>query len=140
MASNFNVDTVDAGSLRYMAPELLDGTCKTINGLVDVWAMGIILYGMLFGHLPFNGHDNKEIVESILTGHLELPKEANGLSQDCIDCLLATLERDPSKRITAVDLQYHPWIADEKQQAQQYIHNYGGLGTMRRRSVSRLDR
>lgn len=49
MASNFNVDTVDAGSLRYMAPELLSGACKHINGLVDVWAMGIILYGMLFG-------------------------------------------------------------------------------------------
>jgi len=62
------VDTVDAGSLRYMAPELLNGTCKHINGLVDVWAMGIILYGMLFGQLPFNGHSNHEIVANILEG------------------------------------------------------------------------
>lgn len=77
MASQFNVDTVDAGSLRYMAPELLSGACKSINGLVDVWALGIILHGMLFGRLPFNGHTNAEICEAILKGHFELPHDAH---------------------------------------------------------------
>lgn len=43
-----------------MAPELLSGTGK-ITPVVDVWAMGIILYGMLFGTLPFLGNNNKEI-------------------------------------------------------------------------------
>lgn len=52
MASNFNADSADAGSLRYMAPEILTGQSK-VTPLVDVWAMGIILYGMLFGTLPF---------------------------------------------------------------------------------------
>ena len=42
-----NVDNVDTGSLCYMAPEILSGKAKSITPLVDVWAMGVILYEML---------------------------------------------------------------------------------------------
>lgn len=48
-ASNDNPENADAGSLKYMAPELLIGMDKAVSPLVDVWAMGIILYGMLVG-------------------------------------------------------------------------------------------
>jgi MAP/microtubule affinity-regulating kinase len=61
MASNFNADSADAGSLRYMAPEILTGSSK-VTPLVDVWAMGVILYGMLFGALPFLGNTNKDVI------------------------------------------------------------------------------
>jgi serine/threonine-protein kinase TTK/MPS1 len=45
----------DCGTLQYMAPETLlsDGTKKMINQKVDIWAMGIILYFMTYGKLPF---------------------------------------------------------------------------------------
>ena len=66
MASNFSVDSADAGSLRYMAPELLNNAKVTPQ--VDVWAMGIILYGMLFGSLPFIGNSNKEIAAQVKEG------------------------------------------------------------------------
>lgn len=120
MESNFNVDTVDAGSLRYMAPEVLTGHCKTINGLVDVWAMGIILYGMLFGDLPFNGKSNKEIADAIIEGTYEMPKHlAKKLSKNCLECLARTLDPDPTTRITAVDLQYHPWLSEDSSHPQE---------------------
>ena len=70
-ASNDNPENADAGSLRYMAPELLKGIRikyisigmdKAVSPLVDVWSMGIILYGMLFGTLPFTGNTNKDII------------------------------------------------------------------------------
>lgn len=38
-----------------MAPEILGGKVTRVSTSVDIWAMGIILYKMLFGKVPFNG-------------------------------------------------------------------------------------
>lgn len=46
---------MNIGSLHYMAPEILTGKVTRITTSVDIWAMGIILYKMLFGNVPFNG-------------------------------------------------------------------------------------
>lgn len=67
--------------------------------------MGVILYGMLFGKLAFNGDSNKDIIDAIILGHIDLPKDkANKLSKACIDCLYKCLEVDPTRRITSTDL------------------------------------
>jgi serine/threonine protein kinase len=52
-----------------MAPECFtnDKTYK-IDGRIDVWATGVILYCMLHGCLPFKGSNNYEIIESIKSG------------------------------------------------------------------------
>lgn len=51
-----------------MAPEVLSGTLKTPSTAVDIWALGVILYSMLVGDLPFNGKNNKEIIDNICEG------------------------------------------------------------------------
>ncbi|CAD8142472.1 unnamed protein product [Paramecium pentaurelia] len=113
-ASNDNPENADAGSLRYMAPELLKGMDKAVSPLVDVWSMGIILYGMLFGTLPFTGNTNKEIIAQISDGRVNIPPEYNNkLSQNCLDCLYRALEPEPKKRITSIELLNHPFVTNE---------------------------
>jgi serine/threonine protein kinase len=46
-------DKVDAGTLMYMAPECLDKVAANTTPAIDVWAIGVMFYAMLFGELPF---------------------------------------------------------------------------------------
>lgn len=54
--SSFTQEDLDSGSLAYMAPEcfIVDKNFK-VDGRIDVWATGVILYCMLHGCLPFKG-------------------------------------------------------------------------------------
>jgi serine/threonine protein kinase len=48
-------DKTDAGTLRFMAPEVLGGLDLKASPAIDIWALGIMLYCMLFYKFPFNG-------------------------------------------------------------------------------------
>lgn len=52
VADTLNPD-VDVGTLKYMAPEVLNRKEKSNTGSVDVWALGVMLYCMVCGRLPF---------------------------------------------------------------------------------------
>jgi serine/threonine protein kinase len=95
-----NVDNADTGSLCYMAPEILSGKTKIITPLVDVWSMGVILFEMLFGKLPFHG---KDILNQIVTTNFEIPPDHN-ITEDCEDVLNRMLDKNPDRRITTFDL------------------------------------
>ena len=64
MSSEIKIDG-EAGSLRYMPPEILSRASKQIKPTIDIWAMGCILYGMVCGELPFNGDSTREIIGKI---------------------------------------------------------------------------
>jgi serine/threonine protein kinase len=55
MATNLDVSKIGAGSLKYMAPELFTHKLKKIGPHIDIWALGVILYSLVFGQLPFDG-------------------------------------------------------------------------------------
>ena len=48
-------DKNDAGTLRYMAPEMLADSISNANPAIDFWAIGVMLYCMVFDKFPFNG-------------------------------------------------------------------------------------
>lgn len=61
---DLNKDTLKAGTLNYMAPEILEG--KKYGFDIDVFALGVILYFILSGELPFYTDDDEMIVKRIL--------------------------------------------------------------------------
>lgn len=96
------------GSPLYMAPEIM--LKKLYTEAVDVWALGLILFEMIFGFHPFNKcKDMRELKETILIS-IKLPIKKE-ISQDCFDLLLMMLEIDPVKRIAISEIIKSPWIS-----------------------------
>jgi serine/threonine protein kinase len=75
LATNFDVSKIDAGSLKYMAPEIFSKKLKKIGPHIDIWALGVILYGMVTGQLPFDGENQLEIISAIQNQTFNLPKD-----------------------------------------------------------------
>ena len=96
------------GSPLYAAPEMLTG--KKYDGTkIDIWSLGISLYAMVCGELPFDDDNNnmKNIVYKITNGKYTLP---DNLSPLCKDLIQRILEANPSKRITLEEIKNHKWV------------------------------
>jgi 5'-AMP-activated protein kinase catalytic alpha subunit len=94
------------GSPCYAAPEMIQG--KIYNGMqVDIWSVGVILYAMLCGFLPFDDPDNDVLYQKIIEGKFNLP---NFLSDNAKDLLKNVLSTDPNKRYTLRQIRSHPWF------------------------------
>lgn len=79
--------------------------------------MGIILYGMVCGELPFQGKDNKDkfIAENIIKGEFNYPPEVNKkLSKEIKDLIKRILQANPQTRISLNEIYEHPWMQDKK--------------------------
>src|SRR4051794_8221907 len=60
------------GSPFYAAPEMVQGR-PYVGPEVDVWSLGVILFFLLVGRTPFEGHNLPEIYRKITLGHFEIP-------------------------------------------------------------------
>ena len=99
------------GTLSFVAPEVLVRT--PYNKEVDIWSLGIILYYMLTGLLPFDDDsDNEEIIaKMIVFNECKFPKNAwEGRSDEVIDLIKRCLEKSPEKRINIESYLKHKWF------------------------------
>ncbi len=55
-------DKTDSGTLSYMPPEVLSGLNLDAGPAIDVWALGVMLYAMVYGKMPFPGETEDEII------------------------------------------------------------------------------
>ena len=96
------------GTPYYIAPEVLK---KKYTAKCDIWSIGVILYILLCGYPPFNGGNDKQIIEAVLKGKFTLEEpEWDDISEDAKDLVRKMLEYEPSKRISASDALQHKWI------------------------------
>ncbi|CAG8708025.1 7615_t:CDS:10, partial [Acaulospora morrowiae] len=99
-----------AGSPAFMAPELCIAHHGEISGkAADIWSMGVTLYCLAFGCLPFEEDNIIDLYESIKNDDVKIPKETD---PDLVDLLHVILEKDPSKRATMSVLREHPWVTN----------------------------
>ena len=98
------------GSYAYAAPEVILG--NPYNGeLSDVWSMGVILYAMVVGRLPFKDNDVKTLLHE-LARKLIVPSR---LSIECKDLIKSILVYSTSDRATLADIESHPWMSKNLQ-------------------------
>ena len=136
------------GTPAFYAPELcdpqyfevgLDSERPAITGQIDVWALGVTLYAMVFGRLPFFDSNQFVMYEKIARDEVFIPRmrlkgvphiilsksfgtvtdrrkrfddilEYEDVDDELRDLLKRLLEKKPSKRITLKEVKHHPWV------------------------------
>lgn len=101
------------GTTVYMAPELTER--KVYDGFkIDIWALGVILYTMMTGSMPFDEDDEARIKWKIVN---EMPNfDSDVIGHDAKDLLVKLLSKDPSKRPTMREILEHD-----------FLHPYGSV-------------
>ena len=131
------------GTPAFYAPELCDPELfdaeknperPQITGQIDVWALGVTLYGMIFGRLPFWDVSEFSMYEKIARQEVFVPSrrlrgveddarvpmnsnkrlddilEYENISEELRDLLKRLLHKEPAKRITLKEVKHHPWV------------------------------
>eukprot|EP00727_Mastigamoeba_balamuthi_P012755 m51a1_g8101 putative myosin light chain kinase (415) ;mRNA; f:84027-86682 len=97
------------GSPSYVAPEVLGG--GVYSNACDVWSIGVILYVLLSGYLPFFGDTQEELFDKIMSGTYSFSNKCwEDISPEAKDLLSKMLVVSPQTRITIAACLAHPWV------------------------------
>ncbi|KAG7192254.1 uncharacterized protein KQ657_001972 [Scheffersomyces spartinae] len=117
--NSYNKDKNDlmktsCGSPCYAAPELVLTQAPYEGRKVDIWSLGVILYAMLSGYLPFDDDpDNEDGADIVKLYHyicktpLTFPEYVSPLARDLLRKIIVP---NPKKRITMNAIRNHPWL------------------------------
>jgi len=94
------------GSPPYAAPELFKDE-SYIGKYVDIWALGILLYFMLTGGMPFRAENVSKLKKCILEGTYRIPQY---LSEQAADIMRKILIEKPESRLSMEGIRAHPWM------------------------------
>jgi len=96
------VTAKSAGSPAFLPPELCAARHGGVSGkAADLWAMGVTLYCLRYGKIPFERASVLDMYEAIKT---ETPKFPPGESEEFLGLMSRLMEKDPEKRITMAEL------------------------------------
>ena len=118
------------GTRGYLAPEMLQR--HAYDKAVDIWALGVIVFVLLCGCLPFD--DDSSVLPSESAARkkftLRFPKWASNLSASAKDLLHNLLDVNPKTRFTAEQALNHPWVSGRTVQPNNYLQSPSLLGKL----------
>ncbi|KAK7882474.1 hypothetical protein WMY93_028648 [Mugilogobius chulae] len=105
------------GSPPYAAPEVFEGKEYEGPGL-DIWSLGVVLYVLVCGSLPFDGPSLPALRQRVTEGRFRIPFF---MSQDCENLIRKMLVVDPAKRISVAQIKQHRWMLADPTAAHQTL-------------------
>ncbi len=118
------------GTPAYMSPEQCEGKASAVDGRTDIYALGIVLYEMLTGRVPFIGEGYGEILMQHLTQHPIPPSQFRLLPPHIEVVVLKALEKRPDMRFPTMD-EFMRAMSDPVG----YVEAHGGPGQFLQRQL-----
>jgi serine/threonine kinase 32 len=116
--SQHRMHTSVAGSMAYMAPEVVDDKRPGYSWQVDWWSLGVCVYELLWNRRPFDGKSAEKMRESIMTHPIRKPSQRHGaVSSECTAALFGVSCDGRSHGF----LLMHDWILASRARPQEAI-------------------
>lgn len=101
------------GTPAYIAPEIIID--KGYQGYhADIWSLGVLLYAMVTGTVPFKAQNMPELHKLIKKAEFDFPEFKNGeqLSDEVKELIRGMIKLEPTARLTIPQILHHPWLKE----------------------------
>ncbi|XP_048045991.1 serine/threonine-protein kinase SIK2a isoform X1 [Megalobrama amblycephala] len=115
--------TTWCGSPPYAAPEVFEGQ-QYEGPQLDIWSMGVVLYVLVCGTLPFDGPSLPVLRQRVLEGRFRIPYF---MSEDCEHLIRKMLVLDPARRLSLSQIKEHRWMVQEVPSQRPVLYRQGLL-------------